>query len=113
VARLSGGNPKKAKDPSSGVGKGPRSKETPITGRHGRFGYFSGFRPPRHRWIGIALLVGGFILAVLNDAMWFTEATLLPFGHQEIWLLSGVALAGWGVWFLGLFDPTARRRRAR
>lgn len=46
----------------------------------------------------------GVLIAVLNDAMFFTEANLLPFGHTELYLLVAIAVAGCSTWFLGLFD---------
>ena len=61
-------------------------------------------RPRWHRfagWIGVAL---GVLVAVLNDAMLFTENDMLPFGHQEFYLILGLVIAGSSTWFLGLFD---------
>lgn len=84
----------------------------PVSGRRGRFGYYSGFRPSRHRWIGAALVVTGILIAVANDTMLFIDQVLLPFGHQELWLMAGVLVAGFGTVFLGLFDPSVRRRRS-
>jgi hypothetical protein len=63
------------------------------------------FRPRWHRvagWFGVAL---GIAVVVLNDAMRFSEnLTLLPFGHQELYLILGLIVAGSSTWFLGLFD---------
>lgn len=63
------------------------------------------YRPRWHRvagWLGVAL---GILVAVLNDAMLIGENwTLLPFGHQELYLVLGVLIAGSSTWFLGLFD---------
>jgi hypothetical protein len=61
-------------------------------------------RPGWHRiagWSGIAL---GVLLAVTNDAMLFTDNALLPFGHQEFYLLLAFVVGGSSTWFLGLFD---------
>lgn len=61
-------------------------------------------RPRWHRfagWIGVVL---GVVLAVTNDAMLFTENDMLPFGHQEFYLLLAFVIAGSSTWFLGLFD---------
>lgn len=115
MARVEGYGPR-----GSGDEKTPRKSservtshrvEVPTSGRRGRFGYYSGFRPSRHRWFGFALIVGGALIAVLNDAMLFMNSTVLPFGHQELWLITGMAVAASGTWFLGLFDPSVRRRR--
>lgn len=83
----------------------------PVSGRRGRFGYYSGFRPSRHRWIGAGLVVTGILIAVANDTMLFIDQVLLPFGHQELWLMAGVLVAAFGTVFLGLFDPSVSRRR--
>lgn len=62
-------------------------------------------RPRWHRvagWLGVA---AGVIVAIVNDAMVFAEGlTLLPGGHQELYLLLGIAVSGSSTWFLGLFD---------
>ncbi|MGD9793901.1 MAG: hypothetical protein AB7V43_10505 [Acidimicrobiia bacterium] len=53
-------------------------------------------------WAGIAV---GVLLAVLNDAMLFgSNVRLLPFGHQELYLVLALLIAAWSTWFLGLFD---------
>lgn len=115
MARVEGYGPK-----GTGGQKTPRKSfergtslgaEEPISGRRGRFGYYSGFRPSHHRWLGFALIGSGVLIAILNDAMLFMDSTVLPFGHQELWLLTGVLVAASGTWFLGLFDPSVRRRR--
>ena len=61
-------------------------------------------RPRWHRlagWSGIAL---GIVIAALNDAMLFADATLLPAGHSELYLFAAIAVGGGSSWFLGLFD---------
>lgn len=120
MARIEGRSPNAPKDTTSGVptsdqpGRPSLSKRVaePVSGRRGRFGYYSGFRPSRHRWIGVALVVAGILIAVANDTMLFIDRVLLPFGHQELWLMTGVLVAGFGTVFLGLFDPSVRRRRS-
>jgi hypothetical protein len=53
-------------------------------------------------WAGVAL---GLIVVVVNDAMVFMDGvTILPFGHQELYLMLGMAVAIAATWFLGLFD---------
>lgn len=62
-------------------------------------------RPTWHRVAGWAGVVLGLVVVVLNDAMVFTDGvTLLPFGHQELYLMLGIAVAISSTWFLGLFD---------
>ena len=46
----------------------------------------------------------GIVLAVTNDSMLFTDNDLLPFGHQEYYLIQALLIAGSSTWFLGLFD---------
>ena len=62
-------------------------------------------RPSWHRvagWVGVAI---GVLVIILNDTMWLTPSvTLLPFGHNELYLILGLAIAGASTWFLGLFD---------
>jgi hypothetical protein len=63
------------------------------------------YRPRWHRfagWFGVAL---GVAVAVSNDAMLIVEgATFLPFGHQELYLVLALLIAGSSTWFLGVFD---------
>jgi len=76
----------------------PSARYTPPTPKYR-------IRPRWHRlagWLGVVLGVG---IAIANDAMLFSETlTLLPGGHQELYLLLGIAVAGGSTWFLGLFD---------
>lgn len=62
-------------------------------------------RPRWHRfvgWIGVAL---GIVIAALNDLMLMgDDLTLLPGGHNELYLFLGIAVAGSSTWLLGLFD---------
>ena len=47
----------------------------------------------------------GVLIAIANDTMLIADdLTLLPFGHQELYLIVGVLVAGGSTWFLGLFD---------
>lgn len=49
-------------------------------------------------------MLGGVAVIIANDAMFFVEGTLLPGGHNELYLLLGLAVAGAFTWFLGFFD---------
>ena len=81
MARIEGRSPRvpKGTTPKSSTsdqpGRPSLSKRVaePISGRRGRFGYYSGFRPSQHRWIGVALIVGGILIAVANDTMLFID----------------------------------------
>lgn len=61
------------------------------------------FRPGWHKAVGWALVVLGAAIAVVNDLAFF-EIRVLPGGHSELYLLLGIAVAGYGSWWLGLFD---------
>ena len=62
-------------------------------------------RPRWHRVAGWGGVSAGVLIAILNDAMLMTEGLrLLPFGHNELYLLLGLIVAGSSTWFLGLFD---------
>jgi len=62
-------------------------------------------RPRWHRIAGWLGVLAGALIAIANDAMLFSESlTLLPGGHQELYLMLGLAVAGSSTWFLGLFD---------
>ena len=49
-------------------------------------------------------MAAGIGIIIANDAMFFVEGTLLPGGHNELYLFLGLAVAGAFTWFLGLFD---------
>ena len=62
-------------------------------------------RPRWHRVAGWAGVTLGVLIAIANDTMLIADhLTLLPFGHQELYLILGVLVAGGSTWFLGLFD---------
>ena len=64
-------------------------------------------RSGRHKAVGWGLVLGGVGLAVVNDVMLLQPSlTLLPGGHNELFLVAGVAAAGWGTWWFGWFDRT-------
>lgn len=63
------------------------------------------YRPAWHRLVGATLLVIGVLVAVLNDVMRLQpDLTLLPGGHNELYLFAGVACAGYSTWWFGWFD---------
>lgn len=64
-------------------------------------------RPDWHRPVGWLIVALGVVIAVLNDAAPFVDMTLVPGGHNELYLLLAVAIAAGGAWLLGSFDaPT-------
>ena len=62
-------------------------------------------RPKWHRfagWLGVLL---GVAIAVANDGMLIAkDVRLLPFGHQELYLILALLVGGSSTWFLGVFD---------
>lgn len=62
-------------------------------------------RPDWHKGVGLALLIAGVAIAVLNDVMRLQPGTtLLPGGHTELYLLLGLAIGGSSMWWFGWFD---------
>ncbi len=63
------------------------------------------FRPGWHKAVGTALLLLGISVAVLNDIVLLGgPRTLLPGGHNELYLLLGIVVGGFGTWWFGWFD---------
>lgn len=62
-------------------------------------------RPGWHRimgWVGVVL---GVAVVATNDLMLMTShVAVLPGGHNELYLVLGIGIAGGATWFLGLFD---------
>lgn len=105
--------PKKRRRSPSGTAKTRRSKptadqtpeSTPTSGRYTAPTSDFRLRPRWHRWVGWLGVALGILVIVANDAMFFAETpTLLPGGHNELYLMLGLAVAGAFTWFLGLFD---------
>lgn len=61
------------------------------------------FRPTSHKVVGGALVFLGVVIAVLNDVARLGPR-VVPGGHSELYLLLGVAVAGYGGWWFGIFD---------
>ena len=61
-------------------------------------------RPRWHKFAGLFGVFLGVLIIVLNDAMFMVDTTLLPFGHNELYLMLGLVVAVASSWFLGLFD---------
>ena len=92
--------------PAAGAARGPdRDAAAPAaSGRYTPPRPAHRLRPTWHRvvgWLGVAL---GLVIIVSNDAMLFVQTTLLPWGHSDLYLMLGLAVAGSSTWFLGLFD---------
>lgn len=62
------------------------------------------FRPGWHKVIGTALLVGALVVVVLNESMLAGGQHLLPGGHNPLYLIGGIVLAGYSTWWFGWFD---------
>lgn len=66
------------------------------------------FRPGWHRVVGAVTVLLGVGVAVANDAMLLgAPATMLPGGHNELYLLLGVVIAGSSLWWFGWMDREA------
>ncbi len=64
-------------------------------------------RPEWHRAVGWLCLVIGIAIAILNDVMLIGGLpVLLPGGHNELYLVVGVATAAWSLQWFGWFDRT-------
>ncbi len=63
------------------------------------------FRATWHRLVGAGLLVVGVLVVILNDVMRLQpDLTLLPGGHNELYLVAGMASAAYSTWWFGWFD---------
>ena len=61
-------------------------------------------RPGWHRTVGGLIVALGLVVVILNDAMVGISITLLPGGHSELYLVLGIAIAGYGTRWFGWFD---------
>ncbi len=62
-------------------------------------------RPGWHKTIGLILVAVGFIIVILNILMGGgSDLTLLPGGHNELYLFLGLGLAAYSMWWFGWFD---------
>lgn len=62
------------------------------------------YRPPWHRGVGLALVIGGLVLVAVNVVTEFTARHLLPGGHSPLYLLLGLAVAASSLWWFGWLD---------
>lgn len=67
-------------------------------------------RPPWHRLTGWLLAAAGVALVLANYAQDFGPR-VLPGGHNELYFLLGIVIAGTGSWWLGVFDRPESQRR--
>lgn len=61
------------------------------------------FRPEWHKPLGWAIVLLGITIAVVNDLAVF-DIRVMPGGHNELYLVLALLVAGGGTWFLGIFD---------
>ena len=61
-------------------------------------------RPDWHKPLGWVIVALAVVVAVVNDLAVF-DIDLMPGGHNELYLLLALIIAGGGTWLLGLFDP--------
>lgn len=57
-----------------------------------------------HRPVGLALLIAGILVAVMNDLA-YVDIEVMPGGHNELYLMAGVFMAGGGAYLAGFFSP--------
>lgn len=57
-----------------------------------------------HRPVGLGLLVVGILIAVVNDLA-YVDIEVMPGGHNELYLMAGVLMAGAGAYLAGFFSP--------
>lgn len=67
------------------------------------------FRPTWHKVTGALLILVGVSVFVLNDAEWF-GIHVMPGGHNELYVVLGIAVAAASTWWFGWFDHTPARR---
>jgi hypothetical protein len=66
------------------------------------------FRPTWHKVVGALAVSLGVGIAVTNDVMLFgASTTLLPGGHNELYLVLGIIVAGSSLWWFGWLDREA------
>lgn len=57
-----------------------------------------------HKIVGFGLILLGLVVIVLNDVGRSGSAGLLPGGHSELYLILGLAISGYSMWWFGWFD---------
>lgn len=63
------------------------------------------FRPTWHKVVGALSILLGVGIAATNDVMLLERSTtLLPGGHNELYLMLGVIVAGSSLWWFGWMD---------
>ena len=69
-------------------------------------------RPGWHRVVGVAELVIGVAIVVINYVD-YADLRILPGGHNELYFLLGMFIAGGAMWWFGWFDrkPSAEEIR--
>jgi hypothetical protein len=65
------------------------------------------FRPSWHKAVGSAVLALGLAVILLNDLKLLgAPRTVLPGGHNELYFMLGLIIAGYSTWWFGWFDRT-------
>lgn len=62
------------------------------------------FRPGWHRAVGWISLAAGIAIIAANDLMLLADATFLPGGHSELYLMAGIGVAATSLWWFGWMD---------
>jgi hypothetical protein len=99
-------------DPRPGTTRGP-AEPAASSARSGRYTpklkNRGPFRPTWHKVIGTLMVVAGLTVFVLNDLEWF-DVHVMPGGHNELYAVVAVAIAGSSLWWFGAFDRPPERR---
>ena len=61
------------------------------------------FRPTWHKVVGALTLLSGVAIFIINDLAWF-DINIIPGGHNELYAMLAVAVAGTSTWWFGWFD---------
>lgn len=64
-------------------------------------------RPAWHKPLGLVVVGLAVVLIAVNDLVLVGLSTPLPGGHNELYLISALAVAAMGAWLTGLFDPVS------
>lgn len=95
----------RAEKPNAGEQMAPAassSRYTPPAKNRGMF------RPVWHKVIGGLVVLAGLAIFVVNDLEWL-GIHLMPGGHNELYAVAGIVVAGSSMWWFGWLDRSHTR----